>query len=531
MKKHYLFRQAFALFLTLCLLLPGTVFGDGNGQVNPKSAKKNFAQGQKYETAQQWDLAAQSYFMAVSADPSNAEYRLHLARALQNASLMFSKRGDTFLTQNDYASAYTAFKQAYTFDQTNEVAKLKMERMIELQKAQAGITDTPNLNPRNGNIIQTSADIQRPLTPRSKDLATLVEFKDSSLKMVIGNLARQMGLNVIFDETVREVPKYSISLQNVTQARALDYILLQNKLTFEQLDRRTIYLYLDNPPNRQRFEHLLVKTFYINNAKADEARQQIQALLTGGVQRQMAVSKDLNSLTVRATGEDLKVIQDILDAIDKNRSEVAIDIEIYEVSHATSLQLGNQIATSQSAVNVALPGANGRPSSPVTGNSTGLSNLGGIGQFATNTLLGNTFNIGGGLGTLIGIPPTTLSLMQTKDNGRLLNRVQIHALDGQANKTKVGQSVPVRLGSTYVPGFTTGTTTGGTTGGVGGIGGSAYPGSFDSVQYQDAGLVIDVTPTITNDGYIEMKMNLESKTVVESSQALQPSFTQRSLTT
>lgn len=68
-------------------------------------------------------------------------------------------------------------------------------------------------------------------------------------------------------------------------------------------------------------------------------------------------------------------------------------------------------------------------------------------------------------------------------------------------------------------------------GGLGGFGG--YPG-IDSIQYRDVGLVIDAQPTITNEGYVEIKMKFETSDVVASgsdAQNLTPVFTQRSLNT
>ena len=59
---------------------------------------------------------------------------------------MFGKRGDTFAAENDYASAYTAFKQAFAYDQTNEVMLVKMKRMIEMQKAASGLSEVTEAN-------------------------------------------------------------------------------------------------------------------------------------------------------------------------------------------------------------------------------------------------------------------------------------------------------------------------------------------------------------------------------------------------
>ena len=53
----------------------------------------------------------------------------------------------------------------------------------------------------------------------------------------------------------------------------------------------------------------------------------------------------------------------------------------------------------------------------------------------------------GGIGTLFGLPPSQLSLLQSRGKSKLLHKTQIHVLDGGENETKVGRSVPVRLGT------------------------------------------------------------------------------------
>jgi general secretion pathway protein D len=539
MKKPNHFRTALTLLLTVWLSLPMSVLADK--KVDTKKAKKNYSEGLKYEVEEKWDLAAQAFLLAVAADPGNAEYKLHAIRAMASASLMFVKRGNDFAAENDYASAYTAYQQAVNYDQTNEVAMIKMKRMIELQKAASGYGEAPKINPVTGSYLPTKGDIAPPQNNqrgRAKDLAAVINYREQPLKQVISNIAKQLNMNVIFDETFRDEPKYSLELQNTTLARALDFIFIQKKLTFEQLDRRTILIYFDNPTNRQRFERLMVKTFYINNAKLEEARQVVQQMLQGGgagLMRQIAASPQLNALIVRAPAEDLKMVQDVLDSIDKNRAEVAVDVDIYEVSHNTSQQIGNQVSltSQQLSYRTGVDPRNGNVTT-ATGASASLTNLGGVlGQGVIAPLVGSAFGIGTGFGALLAAPPTTLSLLQNKNNARLVSHVNVHAIDGQSNKTNVGRRVPVRLGQTVIPGVATGVGTGTGTGTVGGGFNTGFSGigGFDSIQYQDVGLNIDITPTVTNEGYIELKMTLESSNTVPGADALTPEFTQRKLTT
>ncbi|MEP7343237.1 MAG: secretin N-terminal domain-containing protein [Acidobacteriota bacterium] len=513
MKNHSPRRASLALLLCLCLSLQGVALAAG------KNGKKYFKEGSKYESAEQWDLAAEQYALAVADEPGNAEYKLRLLRSMQMASLMFAARGDVLAVKDDYAGAYNAYARAANYDPTNESMRLKMVRMLEQQKAQMSGGEAARYNPRTGNLVPASNEIRTPARPARGDVLQKIEYKDgTSLKLVIENLARLLNLNVVFDDSFKDTSKFSLSLNEVTLAKAMDILLMQNKLIFELADRRTLVVYADNQPNRQRLERLLVKTFYLSNADLNETRTIVQANL--GTQRQVQASKQLNALVIRATPSELAIAQSLIDSLDKNRAEVVIDVGIYEVSNTTSLELGNQLATSGQTTTKTTYDSSGNAVTVTTGTSGSLSDLGGLGRAGISAIAGNLFGVGGGIGTIIGLPPSSLSLLQTKGNSKLLANTQIHALDGEQNQTVVGRSVPVRLGTSYLTATTT-------------TAQAANTGTVDNIQYRDVGLVIDITPTITNEGYVQVKMKLESSNVESSAtdSSLTPTFTKRSLTT
>src|SRR5215470_13046665 len=170
-------RRFLAVFLSLCLtLLPGAALADGkdgNG-----SGKKNYTEGLKYEQSQQWDMAAQKFALALSAEPNNPEYKVHYLQSLSRASLMYITRGDALADQNDYAGAYVAYRQAYNYDQGNEISKFKMERMLEMQKSQAsGTSQQVSYNTKTGSIKPTDTSIQLASNRRARgDVATDIIF-------------------------------------------------------------------------------------------------------------------------------------------------------------------------------------------------------------------------------------------------------------------------------------------------------------------------------------------------------------------
>jgi general secretion pathway protein D len=547
-------RTFLAVFLSLCLLLPGAALADG------KNGKKNFKEGLKYEQLQQWDMAAQKFALALSAEPNNPEYKVHYLQALQRASLMYIIRGDALADQNDYSGAYVAYRQAYSYDPGNEISKFKMDRMLELQKAQAsGTSEQIKYNTRTGAVQPANNEIQLANKRRAKgDVATDIKYVGTPFKQVIKSLSDPLKLNVVFDDSIRNDP-VTVEMKDVTIATALDVVLMQKKCAFEQVDRRTIFIYPDNTNNRPRFEKLLIKTFYLNNISAQTVKNVLAQMLPAG--RQAATvdsiggagggsSSSSNVLIVKATPAELQLVQDLITNIDKNKNEVVLDIEIYEVSNDSLVQIGNQFVTSPVQAQRQITDSDGNTST-VTVQSPSLSNIGGIGLGLINglgdsSIGGNIFSpFLGGIGTLVGFPPSQLSLLQSKGKSKLLHKTQIHVLDGGENETKVGRSVPVRLGTQFTNGINFGGLNGVNNGAngnnglgqnlaaglLGGLGG--FGNGFDSIQYRDVGLVIKAKPQITNEGYVEIKMNFESSEVQASGadQNLTPTFTQRSLNT
>ncbi|HEX7296990.1 MAG TPA: secretin N-terminal domain-containing protein, partial [Pyrinomonadaceae bacterium] len=322
-----------------------------------KKGDKNFKRGLDYEYAQQWDKAAQEFTLALAADPSNMEYQLHFRRASFNASQHYMQQGRTLAEEGDFVGAYNSFRQAYGYDPVNELAVSEMERMLRLQAVKEGRTTKAAEGDGNGAGTPSApgAAGTKPedfIAPRAEQLRVITYNGD--LKAFIRSLAEQLNLNVIFDRTsFAQSRPIDINLRDVTTAQALDYVFLQEGLFFQKLSRRTILV--ADQARRPQYQQLVLRTFFLSNMKPTDARTLVQQAIPPSVGRpQTIVVPDdaTNSLTVRDTAENVRLIGDLLQSIDKDRAEVVMDVQIYEVSKNDMMQLGNQIG---------LPGPNGQP--------------------------------------------------------------------------------------------------------------------------------------------------------------------------
>ena len=497
---------SFVLTFSL-LLLPITALA--------KKGDKNFKRGMQYESAQQWDKAAQEYTLAVAADPSNIEYQLHFRRASFNASQTYMQQGRALADQRDYIGAYNAFRQAYGYDPVNELAVSEMERMLRLQNVKEGKPYNASVakgggEPQEGNLTPVNGQAPDLTSPRTEQLR-VVTF-NGDLKAYIRTLAEQLNLNVIFDRQSFSQPRnIDINLRDVTTAQALDYIFLQEGLFFQKLSRRTILV--AEQSRRPQYQQLVLRTFFLSNMKPSDARTLVQQAIPPSVGRpQTIVVPDdaTNSLTVRDTAENVRLIGDLLQSIDKDRAEVVMDVNIFEVTKSDLLQLGNQVGS---------PGTNGVFN---IGGSPGFSLLSGNGTINGGSGVNLAPLVGGiptALAAALVIPPSVLTAFQSKNNTRLIASTQVHAFNGEESQARIGQRVPVQTAQAYPFGVQTGTAT--TTGG--------FPsGGFPVINYEPTGLTLKFTPQVFPNLDVQVKMSIESKDVLGAS-TLTPTFTERTI--
>lgn len=526
MAKSLKIQQAIALTVALMLAAPlGAFAADG---------KKHFNNGLKFEENRQWDKAAQEYALAVSEKPSNVEYTLHLQRALVSAAIMLVERGDSLVEKKDYNAAYNAYRQAFSYDPTNELALVKMRRMLEFQGLptdnvpKIGDPAGPSYKPRAENLKASAAGgaailptsqmkVQMPGIPGRRFSKTDVIYRDTNILTAIEQLAQMMKLNVVFDQMVvnqMKMIKITIELRDVTYPRALEMILKTNNLMYAQLDSRTIVVASDNPQQRMKYDAYAVRTFYIKNADIDQVKGAITGALSA--QTKMTTVKQLNAIVVRDTPANLEVIENMIDSLDKSKAEVLIDVNIYEVSKNDLLQIGNQFTTESGS-----------------GNSVNLGALGGIGGEAIRGTVGRALI--GPAGFAIGLPNSSISFFQNKGKAKLLASTQIHVLDNEANTVRIGQRVPIQTAS--LPSYNTvsnqtqkqaanqaGVGVGDLSLGLGGAFGVGIP----QIQYENVGLNLDITPNVYEDD-VQMKMKIETTSVDSSTGKFTPTFNQRTM--
>lgn len=503
MKKSAYIRFSVTLFLLISLLSPAAVFAAGEG-------KKRFKQGMVYEYSEEWDKAVEEFALAVADNPKNPEYRLHYIRALFNASQMFMKQGKSQAELEDYAGAYVSFRKAYGYDPVNELAKSEMARMVRLQKGTNG-GDSENKAINDGvKLVQTSFNgITVPkdfAIPQQLEKLRDVPFPNPvDLQWLIKELSKDLDLNVLFDQGSRlEARKIKIELKNVTSAKALDYVFLQENLFFQKVGPRTILIADGN--QRQKFQQLVLRTYYLANASPKDVENVIKTAIPAQPGRTPTiVLKDdaTNSVTVRDTSENIRLIGKLITSLDKDRAEVVMDVQIFEVSKSDLLRLGSQIGN--------LVGPDGSSSNE-------LLNLGGIRAGAAPIRGDFGGNLPLSIASGIAIPSVVLSAFQSKSNTKLLASTQIHAFNNEDSSARIGQRVPVRTASVLPFGSTGGNNQN-----------NGFGNGFPVINYEQVGLTLKFKPLVFPNQDVQVTMEIESKDRAAGPDPFTPVFTERTI--
>ena len=200
----------------------------------------------------------------------------------------------------------------------------------------------------------------------------------------------------------------------------------------------------------------------------------------------------LNALVIKADPSTMAELKDIIAKLDVRRLQVLIEAVIVEVTTTFNRKLGTEFSVVDAGSNVPL----------ISTTNTNISNL--VNSIATAAAGGATALpsldsnvVGAGRLSDTGSNFALLiSALATNNNVDLLSTPSITTMDNEEAKIFVGQNVPFRTGST-----TTGSN------------GTTNP--FTTIQRQEVGLTLDVTPHVHDGSLIRLEISQEVSEVVE----------------
>ena len=190
--------------------------------------------------------------------------------------------------------------------------------------------------------------------------------------------------------------------------------------------QRTITIIPDTAAKRREYEEEVVRTFYLSNADLKETIDLLRIVVDA---RRIAPLTANNALTIKDTPERVAAAGRIIQAIDKARPEVVIDVELLEVNRTRLLEYGLQFASPTRR----------RPASTASPTST-----------ATGLTLQNLRNLSQSDIILTNLPTLYYRLLKSDTNTRTLANPQLRTSEGVPAQARFGEQVPVPV-TTFSP--------------------------------------------------------------------------------
>ncbi|MVW89796.1 secretion type II protein [Pseudomonas sp. PB101] len=381
--------------------------------------------------------ARMSYSRVLGIEPNNRRAQDSL-RQLDYLRSMDEKlemaRGD--LRRGDIYGADRQVKQILELDPQNEGAR-------ELQD--------------NIRLVQSRNVVQYPQLRTRLDRPVTLEFRDANLKTIFEVLSQVAGLNFIFDKDLRPDMKATIFVRDVRIEDAVDLLLQQNQLHQKVVNENTLLIYPDSPQKLKDYQELVMRTFYLTSIDANTALNMIKTMLKT---RDVFVDERLNTLTMRDTGDAIRMAEKLLQSQDQSNPEVVLEVEVMEVARQRILDLGLQWPNTFGVIN-----SDGSPVSI-------LDQLKGIDS------------------SRIAFTPSPQAKInaQDKDINTLASPV-IRVSNREQARIHIGQRVPI-ISATSVPS-------------------TQGPVITESVTYLDVGLKLEVQPIVHLNNEVAIKVALE----------------------
>jgi tetratricopeptide (TPR) repeat protein len=500
-----------------------------------RMAEKFYVQGVRAMEKGDVDAAEKAFAKASKLDPSNRDYASDWQIARQHSVTKLLQDADKarLLGQTEVARAKLA--QAQALDPKN-------------QEVAQHIDDLANLAGLPPDTVTASFAPAIELTPKPGNQS--FHFR-STEQEVLRRVIEAYGLRMVDDGSLAS-KTIRFDADDVDYPQAAHLLNLVTGSFMVPLDPVRVLVAKETKENHDKYDRLSLETLRLPGLTPTEFSDMSNlAKNVLGIQ-QAAAQPALNTLTVRAPASSLMALNKTLADLLDGKSEVLLDVKIYEVENTRTRLVGVQLPQSTTVFNVPseLNSVISQNSSLVQQIiSSGLASAGDYAAIAailiasgevTSSILSQPFaTFGNGL-TLTGLATggVTGNLSLNAADTRSLDRVQLRLDDNAEGTIRSGTRYPITTSSyssiastsVSIPGITSA----GLSSVLSGLGISANSLStaqpIPQVQYQDLGLTLKVTPRIERNDDVVLKLDLKIQALQGSSLNGLPVLTNRSYT-
>lgn len=441
------------------------------------------------EQRQDYDLAVAEWTTAARTRPDDRTIRLSLDRAKLRAAQ------DHFAKARRHAATARTEEALVEYQLAAELNPASGEIQDELRALRAQMRTQVALDRGGKTTIEglirdsLAAPLPGADLPGDVTLPDSLVFRDAGARDIYTAIARFADISVVFDPAFRD-QSLSIDLRKTVLPEALNAVGAATRNFWRVTAPRTVVVIPDTAAKRREYEEEVVRTFFLSNADLKETVDVLRIVVDA---RRLAPVAATNAITIKDTPERVAAAGRIIQAIDKARPEVVIDVELLEVDRTRLQDYGLQIASPTSAPT----GIDGAAS--VQRDGLTLRDLRSL--TSSDVLLTN-------------LPGLYYRLLKNDTNTRTLANPQLRTQEGTAAQARFGERVPVPV-TTFAP--------------IAAGGVQTQP--ITSFNYENIGVNIDITPRMHHDDDVSLAVKVEVSSISGTGFGGLPTFGSRFINT
>jgi len=314
---------------------------------------------------------------------------------------------------------------------------------------------------------------------------------------------RCYGVDAAIDASVPDRP-VSFDLDQASFDTALEAVELVTASFGVALGSTRAIFFADNDDNRRKHEHIALGTLHLLGMSQAEINE-IAGLLRSMLEpNQYSYQASLGSITVRAPERELVPLEAVLQELLNGRSEVLLEVEVYEIDMSSTRAAGVVLPGSTKLFNVAsevsrILAANADAVQQII--AKGLADAGDYQKIvailiAAGLVKDSSFSspfvvFGGGLTEMgLNIGDVAATLVLNSADARSLRQAQLRLLDQEEGVMRIGSRYPLLTSSTS------------------NVGSASKVPAIPQFQYTDLGVTFKATPRINQSGEVALGLDL-----------------------
>ena len=476
-----------------------------------KEARNAYGRGLKLQGQNRLEDAFTQFDEASRLEPDDMAFLSAQEQTKSQLVYQHTEQGDSLMALAQPQQAAAEFRAALKLDPDDAYVE---ERLAQALRGPA--------SSRLAGLSATLADAGEVELQPKKYLATFHYRGD--VRGLFDELAAAYGVSAEFDESVTAKP-VRFYVDDVDFFTALRLACLVSGTMWTPLEAHQVFIAKDTQQNHKQFDRVALATFSLPGASTPSEVTELVNSLRTVCEFQKVSSGQNGTVEVRAPETTLTACTRLLQQLTDDRPQVALDIEIYQISHNFTREIGMHIPNTFNLYNIPVAAIAAAVAALGGQNLQSLANQlissGGINAAGSSALSGllaqlqsQTSGIfsqplatfGNGL-TFSGVSldHITAALSLNESWARSLSRVTLRASQGNEATLHVGERYPI-LNASYAPIYNSSAISAV-------LGNQSYVPPVPSVSYEDLGLSLKAKPVIHGDNEVTLTLEMQVRSL------------------